>query len=63
MTEVAAQHLIRSVPNVVERITLKLCVEVVQNMTNLGQRKDQKKGKKFHEINELENNEMDDLQE
>ena len=42
MIDAIAQHLVRSVPNVVERITLKLCVKLVQNVTNPSPRKDLK---------------------
>ena len=45
MIEAIAQDLVKSVPNVGERITLKLCVKVVQNMTILGPRKDLKRAR------------------
>ena len=45
MIKAIAQHLVKSVPNVAERITLKLCVKVVQNMTNPGPRRDLKRAK------------------
>ena len=45
MTVVIAQHLVRNIPNVVERITLKLCVKVVQNVTNPGPRRGLKRAK------------------
>ena len=59
MTEVIVQHLVKNVPNVVERTISSLYVKVVQmiNETKVGLGlKSTKKGKKFHEIDESENN-------
>ena len=66
MIEVTAQHFVRNALNVVEGIILKLCVKTGSNDKRDQSRSRSKKGmkgKKFHKINESENNDngMDDL--
>ena len=65
MIKAVVQHLVKNVPNVEERTISSLYVRVVQmiNMTQAapGPRKARvAKEKKFHEVNETENNDIDD---
>ena len=62
MIEATVQYLVKSVPNVAERITKAVCKSGSKHDQSRS-KKGFKKGKKFHEINESESNDngMDDL--